>query len=385
VIDTPAEAIERARRGVSALFFVDGAALGAYVSHLADIQTKLHLTNGQLGRAMMFSAVGAVSTMPLAGGLIHRFGSRTVTLVGATILLAVVPLLALAPSVPLLCLTLYFVGASNGQADVAMNAHSMAVQERSQRPILSAIHGWFSLGGFAGGAGAALVATFGGRPLTHMLISSILLAFAMGWGYRSMLPPEIDRNAEGPKFALPTRQLVLLSVLVLFAFVSEGAMWDWCTVFLRRSLNSGVFWGAFGFGLASFGMAAGRFLGDAWTHRFGYRKLLLVSAAVAGVSLLLALVSGSVVLAILGFAAMGVGVANIVPLLFRAAAGQPGISAGVGLAAVTTVGYTGFLGGPPLIGFVADRTSLRVALSLISFLCLAIAVASRKAVRVIES
>lgn len=376
--------IDRARRGVSALFFVDGAALGGYVAHLADIQNRLHLTNGQLGQTMLFSALGAVTTMPLSGGLIHRFGSRAVALAGALVLIAVVPLLAIAPGVPLVCLTLYFVGASNGQADVAMNAHSMAVQDRMHRPILSAIHGWFSLGGFVGGAGAALVTALGGTPLEHLLLASALLTPVAILGCRSMLPAEVDKDAEGPRLALPTPQLVLLSVLVLFAFVSEGALWDWSTVFLRRTLLSGVSWGEFGFGLASFGMATGRFLGDAWTHRLGYRKLLCVSASVTAAGLLFAVSSGSVALSILGFAVMGVGVANVVPLLFRAAARQPGISAGVGLAAVTTVGYTGFLGGPPIIGMVADRTSLRVALALVSMLTISIAAASRRAVRVLD-
>jgi len=375
----------RARWGISAVFFADGAALGGYVAHLPDIQAKLHLTNAELGRTMLFSALGAITTMPLAGPLIHRIGSRALTMAGLLALLLIAPFFVLASSVPLVCLALYCIGVSNGQADVAMNTHSMSVQDRFPKPILSAIHGWFSLGGFVGGAGAALTAKLGGSPATHMILSSLLLLIPAVYGLTGLLPWDTDKNAEAPKLALPNRRTLFLGLLVVSAFVSEGALWDWSAVFLRKVLHSGAALGAFGFALASAGMALGRLLGDEWIHRLGYRQVLAGSAVLSGVAMLVATHVPNVYVSIAAFTLMGVGVANMVPLLFRAAARQPGISASAGLAAVTTCGYTGFLGGPPLLGYVADRFTLPFALSLLAGLCFVIAFGSRKAMTHLQS
>lgn len=384
-MDVAALSPQRARVAVSAVFFVDGAALGGYVSHLADFQHRFELTNGQLGRCLLFSALGAVTTMPLSGTLIHRFGSRYVSLFGGAILLLAVVLLSHAPSVPIFCATLYLLGASNGQCDVGMNAHSMVVQDRFPRPILSAVHGWFSLGGFAGGAGAALAAKAGLAMSQHLLYASLVLALVLAFGVSGMFPASVDQDAEGPQFVLPKGSVFVLGLMVLFAFVSEGALWDWCSVYLREVLKGSAELGAWGFGIASFAMAAGRFLGDGMIHRGGYRRVLLGSSLLSGGGLLIAVTVGSIPLAIAGFAIAGLGLANMVPILFRAAASVPGVSAGMGLAAVTTCGYTGFLAGPPVVGFIADHRSLGFSLGLMALLCLVVALASRWSTREIDA
>jgi fucose permease len=201
---------------------------------------------------------------------------------------------------------------------------------------------------------------------------------------RHLLGNEVDQNEEGGKFVLPKGRLWLLGLLVMFAFVSEGAVWDWSAVYLRDVLDTPAWQGALGFGLASLAMAAGRFLGDGWTHRFGRRRLVLFSALASGLGILVAVTLPTAPLAIAGFALAGVGLANIVPILFRAAAQVPGVSAGYGLAAVTTCGYSGFLGGPPLVGLVAHERTLGFALGAVAVLCLLIALGTRAAVAVEE-
>jgi len=379
----PTLADRRARAAVSATFFMNGAVLGGYVAHLPDFQERLELSNGQLGGCMLFSACGALSTMPLTGATIHRFGSRNVTLFAGLSLLIAAALLGFANSVPLLCLGLYFLGASNGQCDVGMNAHSMAVQDRFERPILSAVHGWFSLGGFAGGAGVAIANKVGASPAQHLLAASLVFSLVLIFSVRGMYPADVDKNAEGPKFAIPTRRILFLGLLVLFAFVSEGAMWDWCAVYLRRVLSASPDVAAAAFGIASFAMAIGRFVGDGVIHAIGYRRTLVGSALLCAVGILLAVSAGSILPSMLGFATCGLGVANLVPILFRAGALAPGVPASVGLASVTTCGYSGFLAGPPVIGFVADHLGLSVSLGLISLMCFGIALAGGKVTKAI--
>lgn len=372
------DAARKARFAVSAVFFCDGAALGGYIAHLADFQNCLHLSNGALGQCLLFSAFGAVTTMPLCGMLIHRFGSRWVTLFGGLGLLIATVLITLAPNVSLFCASFFLIGLTNGQTDVGMNSHSMAVQDRFERPILSAIHGWFSVGGFAGAAGAGLAGRIAATPFQHVSVASLVLLPVLLWGVSWMLPASADKDAEGTCFTLPSLRVLALGTLVMFAMMNEGAVWDWCSVYLRQALQSTPDVGAFGFALASFAMAGGRFFGDAIVHRFGYRDVLLFSSLLSFTGVLLAVASGNIPIAILGFAIAGVGLSNMVPILFRAAARIPGVSAGQGLAAVTTCGYTAFLAGPPLIGFIADRRGLSFALGLISIFSLFIAQSSRR-------
>ncbi len=367
-----------ARRAISAVFFVDGAALGGWAAHIPDAKHTLALTDRGLGLVLLASAVGAVTTMPFAGPLIHRFGSRGISVWAGFALCGIVPLLFVAPSMPLFVATLFLVGVSNGQMDVAMNAHSMAVQDRFDRPVLSAIHGWFSVGGFAGGAGAALAARLGLPPLAHLAVASVVLVGVLAYARRFLLPAAVDQNEGGGHLALPKGILWLLGALCLFAFVSEGALWDWSAVYLRDALGAPPAIAALGFGLASLAMAGGRFLGDAWNRRIGAGRLLLLSALASFFGLVLAVSLPTPPLAIAGFALAGLGLANVVPLIFRAAAQVPGVSAGHGLAAVTTCGYSGFLGGPPVVGLIAHERGLGFALGTVAALCLLIAFATPK-------
>ncbi|MGV3617775.1 MAG: MFS transporter [Fimbriimonas sp.] len=369
-----------ARRAVSAVFFANGAALGGWAAHIPDAKVMLGLTDRGLGLALLASAAGAISTMPLAGPLVHRFGSRRLAFFGGIALCAVVPLLFLAPSLPAFVAILYLVGVSNGQMDVGMNAHSMAVQDRIDRPILSAIHGWFSVGGFAGGAGASFAAWLGIAPIFHLASASLVLAMLLIVSRRHLLPADVDKAEEGAKLALPRGRLWLLGIFITFAFVSEGAAWDWSAVYLRDVLRTEAWIGALGFGLFSLAMAVGRFLGDDWTHRLGRRRLFLISALASGVGLLLAVNVPTPALAVAGFAVAGMAMANLVPIMFRAAAQVPGVSASFGLAAVTTCGYTGFLGGPPVVGLIAQARSLAFAMGAAAILCLIIAVSTNKVV-----
>lgn len=373
--------VDAARRAVSAVFFVNGAALGGWAAHIADAKQMLGLTDRGLGLALLASAVGALTTMPFSGPLVHRFGSRHTSIYAGFILCAIIPFLFQAPSLLAFVAILYFVGVSNGQMDVGMNAHSMAVQDRMDRPMLSAVHGWFSVGGFAGGAGASLAARTGISPFGHLAAASIVLAMILVVCSRHLLSADVDKDDSGGHLALPKGRLWLIGALTLFAFVSEGAMWDWSAVYLRDALKAEAWIGALGFGLASLAMAVGRFLGDGWTHRLGRPRLMLVSSLAAGVGLLLAVNLPSPPLSILGFAITGLGLANVIPILFRAASQVPGISASYGLAAVATCGYTGFLGGPPLVGLIAQARSLALALGAAAVLCLVIAMATRTVVR----
>lgn len=358
---------------ISALFALDGALLGGWMSHLPDAQRNLHLTAGELGLTLLASSVGALSMMPFTGTLIHRFGSRRLSVALAVLVLCIVPLLILAPSRLLLALTLFCMGATNGTLDVAMNAHSMAVQARMDRPILSAVHGWFCIGGFLAAGGTALANEFGVAPSLHLILASVLLAGVLVALFPGLLPDGADQGEEGARFTLPKGRLLALGLLTMLSFFAEGTLWDWSAVYFRSELRTTAALAALGFGVGAGSMAVGRMFGDSFVHRLGAVQALRTSGLLTAAGLFFAVALNAPVGTFLGFAAAGLGLANTVPILFSAAARYPGLSSGAGLAAVTSLGYGAFLGGPPLIGHVADLTSLRASFTLVATLTVLIA------------
>jgi MFS family permease len=359
----------RARWCVAAVFFANGAAMGSWPVHLPTIKRALGLSDAQLGLCLLTPAAGAIAAMLLAGAAAAKVGTRGVMLVagvalGATVVLPVSA--AQAGEVWALVAGLLVLGAANGALDVSMNGHAVAVEERVGQPIMSGLHGMYSLGGFVG-AGAAWVALkLGATPGWHVAGAAVVTASGVVAAWRGLLPRSADARAEGAKFAVPSKGVVLLGVLCFAALVSEGAMGDWTAVYLRQTLGAGEATGALGFAGFSVAMAAGRFGGDAMAVRFGRVPLVRVSALVGAVGMGAGLLVPHPTGAIAGFVLLGLGLSNAVPVLFSAAGKTPGVPAGVGIAAVATLGYAGLLAGPGLIGLIAEVATLRVALLVVA-------------------
>ena len=368
------------RVAVSALFALDGAVLGGWLAHLPDAQAALRLTKGQLGATLLFSSVGALSAMSLTGTLVHRYGSRRVCVVTAILVLTVVPFLLRAPTQAWLAFALVLLGATNGTLDIAMNDHAVAIQSRSERPILSSVHGWWCVGGFLGGAATALANKVGLAPRDHLAAASVVLAVVLALCARGLLPADPEGGGEGARFAFPRGPLLELGLLSLLALFAEGALLDWSAIFFRDEFRASASMAALGFGAGSAAMAVGRLWGDAVVARLGRAGALRASGFLTSAGLLLAVATPYPVGAFLGFGLAGLGLANAVPVLFAAAAEVPGVSSSAGIAAVATLGYAAFLGGPPIVGNVAQATSLRVGLGIVGAFAALIGVFGPRAV-----
>ena len=246
-----------------------------------------------------------------------------------------------------------------------MNAQAIAVEQRYRRPIMSSFHGLYSVGGMAGAASGGLVASLGVNPSTHLLGTALLLLMVVVLASRRLLPTEVDSTTTEPTFALPTRSLVNLGILAFCVMLSEGAMADWSAVYLHQTLKTGLGLAAAGYAVFSLAMAVFRLAGDRLIQHFGPVRMVRLGGTVAATGLGLSLVIAQPFAALIGFACVGVGLSSLVPIVFSAAGRTPGIAPSLALAAVTTTGYSGFLCGPPLIGFVADFLNLRVALGIV--------------------
>lgn len=358
---------QKARWAVVAMFFINGGMVGNWVSRIPQIQQKLTLSEGELGLVLMGMAVGVLTALSLVGGLIARFGNRRVTIMGTLALCLMLPLLAVMPHPVLLWIALFLFGGFMSTMDVAMNSQAVDVERLFARPLMSSFHAAFSIGGFAGAALGAAMAGQNIEPLTHFLIASgISLLLLVLAGSLLLIPAPREQTGERQSvFQLPPRILWPLGIVALCAAVGEGAMADWSGVYLSSIVGTDAGTAAFGFAAFSLTMTAGRLSGDRLAARFSPAQIVRVGGLVAAVGLLLAILLPQVAPTLLGFAAVGAGLSIGVPLAFSAAGNVPGLLPGTGIAGVATIGYAGFLAGPPIIGLIADLTSLRIALLLI--------------------
>jgi MFS family permease len=300
---------------------------------------------------------GAVTAMTWCGHLISRHGSRSVLrwfgLTGSFGLLVV----ALAPNVPLAAIAMFIFGSSIGGMDVAMNANAVAVERRLSRAIMSSSHGFWSLGGFAGGAlGGFAIQNYG--HLLHAIVATALAFAVVALAIGYLIAEDKPLAAEHQKFSLPGNPVVyLVGLMALLTMISEGAVLDWAALYLRQELGADLAIAGLAYAAFSGVMALMRFLGDGVRNRFGAVATLRGSALVAAAGMLVAGLSPSPWLAIAAFAFCGFGIANMVPILFSAGGNQKGMSSGTGMSVVTTMGYSGILVAPSAIGFVAEHSS----------------------------
>ncbi len=291
------------------------------------------------------------------------------------------PLIILAPDALALGLALFLFGAATGSMDVAMNVQAAAVEARGGRPLMSSFHGMFSVGGLIGAGGASLMLGLGLSPLTVALVVSGLMLALLAAQAGSMLPPERGAAQAGMRFTLPRGIVLVLGLLTFVLFQAEGAILDWSAVFLHEARGQDPAVAGLGYAMFAVAMAVMRLAGDGITSRFGGEAVVRLGSALAAAGFLLAILTPWPVAGLIGFALVGVGAANVVPVLFSAAGRVPGMAPGMAISTIATLGYCGILVGPAAIGFIADHLGLPAALGIVAALLVATA-ASARAVRV---
>jgi MFS family permease len=370
----PDRTLRRARVATSAIFLVHGAVVGTFAARVPWVADHVGTGPGGLGVALLMPGLGALLAMPLSGRLAHRFDLRTlvrVLIVGwcAALLLPVLP-----TSLPLLCAALIGYGAAAGVADVAMNAHAVVVEERYGRSVMSGFHGWWSVGGLAGSAVAALAARAGlAAPLHFAITTAGLIAvslLASGWLLSHRPSPAVD---EPPAFALPSREVLPIGLIGLCAVFAEGASLDWSAVYVRDLLHSPAATAAATVSIFSVCMATARFGGDWVVRRLGPVMAVRLSGVCATTGALVVVLADRTPVVITGFGLIGIGIAVVVPLVFAAAGRLPG-HPGRNIAGVAGIAYGSGLIAPGIIGGIAHLSSLTVSFVLIVILTAMIAV-----------
>ncbi|MFA1547320.1 MFS transporter [Actinomadura chokoriensis] len=362
------ETRRRARVAVTAAFTAHGLVAAAWVARIPQIKEHLGLSEGAMGVALLGAPVGVVAAVRFAGRAVARWGSRATTVAaGVASALSLIPL-GLAWNLSALVVALLLMGGSLGLMDVAMNAQGVAVERGYGRPLMSGLHGAYSIGTLLAALAGAGAAHAGVPVPLHLPAAAVLLCAFVVVGCRGLLdgsadaPPEPDEGR-----ALPARAsrwpLTMLGVIGLCSFVGEGAMADWSAVYLREDLGAGPGGAGLGYAGCAVAMTAGRLFGDRVVARCGPVPVLRAGSLVAALGLGCGLAAGHPAAAVAGFTLFGLGAAVVAPVTFSAAGNLPGVPAAAGISRVTAIGYAGLLGGPPVIGFVAEGVGLAWALA----------------------
>jgi predicted MFS family arabinose efflux permease len=350
--------------------------IGTWIAHIPWLQDHLGISKATLGLCLLCMAAGALVSMPLTGHVLDRRPSASLTRWTTLLFCLMLPLPLLATSSYMLGAILFVFGASTGAMDVSMNAHGVAIQDSLDRPVMSSFHGGWSVGGFVAAGLVAFAAAAGLDPRVESLIVGVGLWLLSLW-ITGRLGSASAHSSAGHGLALPTRPVMLIGGLCFLVMLTEGAIGDWSGIYLRHNTGASSAAAAMAFTGFSLGMAVARLGGDFVNARIGAGPLLRAGTALVAIALGGVLLIGETIPAVIGFALCGLGIANAVPLLFTAAGriDPPGPS----LAAAFTLGYTGFIVGPPVIGVLSDQTGLPQTLALLVLAPVAVTLLGRKA------
>ena len=356
------------RIAVKILFFINGFIHANLYSRLPRVQDLFEISDGTIGFVLLVKSFGAVIAMPFTGWFIINFGSKRIAIAAVFLYCVFVPLTPLLvwPGLWSLFILFFVMGISEGMMDVSMNSQAVLVEKQLQKPIMTSFHALFSIGMAIGAGCGSLFSKLDTSLFVHLLvitIASLITAFFARYYLINDKPQA--KVKEGPAFRLPNAAMVSVGVIAFCCMMGEGAMADWSTRYMEEIANAAKVIAPFGLAAFASAMTLGRLFGDSARLKFGDRKLLMFCGIIATSGLFSVVLFTHPYTVIASCFAVGVGLSVIVPIAYSIAGHTKDLPPGVGLAMVTTVGYTGFLVGPPLIGLIAEWQNLRIALSVV--------------------
>ncbi len=351
----------RGRQAVSVIFFANGFVFSNYIARLPNIQSLYGLDYTQLGYLLLASSIGSLLAMPFTGALIARTGSKYVSTYAMVLVCIAVASFVLLPYYALVLLLFFMIGAGSGMTDVAMNAQAVLVERSYARSIMNSFHAIWSLGLFIGAGIGSLFIWFSPSIFIHLVTISSVSLLAIFWASLHLIAGDKNLDRRVAPFNLPHPSLLGIGVIAFCAMLGEGAMAEWSTNYMRDTMAVREAFAPAALFTYSFAMLVGRLLGDKLRMRWGDPKLLRISSVAAVAGTLLITLASWVSISLLGFLIAGLGLATVVPLAYSRAGNVKGIDPGLGISMVTTIGYSGFIIGPPIIGWLGDWQDLQFA------------------------
>lgn len=365
------------RFAVGAMFFMAGLCFASWASRIATIQQDLDLSDAALGGVLFATPVGLMCSLPFSGWVITKIGSRKLLVAALIVYACCLVTLGLAENVIQLVICLALFGFASNAVNISVNTQAVAAEELYQKPILASFHGIWSLAGFTGAGIGTFMIGKNVIPFHHFAIIFTVIIVTVAVVTRYLKDDKV--TSSGPVFVLPDNSLIKLGVIAFCSMICEGAMFDWSVIYFKKVVLAHDAWMGAGYTAFMLTMASGRFIADWFSHRFGLKRTLQISGMLTATGLLTAVAFPYLYTAMLGFLLVGFGVSSVVPLVYSAAGRSKTMSPGVALAAVSTIGFMGFLIGPPIIGFIAGIATLRASFTLIAAMGICVTFVATKA------
>jgi MFS family permease len=355
------------RTAISLYFFFAGLIFSSWASRIPDVKDMFALNEAELGAVLFMLPLGALLALPVAGWVVQRLGSKQASVGSIFLYIVLLFLISKAHSVLSISIILFLFGIIGNFANIAMNTQGLSVQHQLKKPILSGLHAMWSLGAFLAAAITGWTMSAGWSMEMHFGVISIAAAVVALFFSFSLIK---DATGEHPQkvFALPNRGLLLMGFICFCVAMSEGAMADWSSLYYRQVVHELSKVSTVGYTAFALCMALGRFFGDRLLQAFGYSTVLKMNGILVCIGMSLALAINSPGAVIIGFALVGLGVSSVIPIVYMLSAKSKSMAPSAAIAAVSSIGFMGFLFGPPIIGFIAQETGLRLALSIVAFL-----------------
>lgn len=350
------------------IFFIAGmvTAIWAVIVPFAKVNTGVD--DAVLGSLLLCLGAGAIVAMPLTGPLTSRFGCRKVIGCAVMIVILATPFLSVINDPLTLGLTLLLFGVGIGITDCAMNIQAIIVEKASAKPLMSGFHGMYSVGGIAGAGLMTALLTLGIEVMASVITLSVLVLGLLAMSYKTLLP--YANPPEGPAFAIPRGTVLILGIICFVVFLAEGTVLDWSALYLVENRGVAESLGGLGFAVFAAAMTLGRLSGDYIISRLGSLTVVLAGALLAIAGFMVVIYSSWLPALLAGYLLVGIGCANIVPVMFSQTGKQNSMPQMVAVPAVTTLGYIGVLAGPAMIGYIAHHSSLSHAFIFVMVLML---------------
>lgn len=364
---SPINDLKSSRYATTLIFFVNGLVLGIWATNIPAISKALGLTDGQLGAALSMFAAGTMLMIFMAGSVANKLGSRTSIVLGGVLLSISLPLLVMSPSYEVFFVILLFFGICNSVIDISMNTHASIIEQKLGKPMMSWFHAAFSFGGMAGAGIVSVLDAYALSALSNLVIAALLMlvtSLLCARPLQHLRPMEATAEQRSKVVIKPSLTLMIIAMLTIMSLFTENSMINWSAKYLTDVASTSTGIAAFAFGGFSFAMAIGRLIGNPLIKRYG-RDCMLVSSGLMGVAgFALAIAAPSPLTSIAGFMLVGLGLANMTPILYSKAAQACPQAPSLGLALNGTIGYLGFLICPPIIGATSDHVGLQYSMLL---------------------
>jgi MFS family permease len=360
--------LKRLRRANAVYFFISGFGYSSWTSRIPGIKESLKLNDAHFGTLLFMMPVGLILTMPFTGKLLDHYKSRTIMLIGTILYNLVLACIGFSNYTWILGIVLFLFGSSRNLMNLSINAQAIGVQALYSRSIISSFHAVWSMAGFAGAAFGYMMVTLNVLPDWHLLGVSLFLSTLALFYYKDCLDQQPDHKHKRSIFKLPPKDMLIFSLICFTSMACENTMYDWSGIYIRQVLHGTKAVATIAFVLYMVAMTTGRLLGDRMADHYGIQRVLAASGILISVGFGITVLSPYILLTLLGYLFTGLGVSCVVPFVFSLAGKIPMSNPGAALASVSSLGYLGFLLVPPMIGYVAQASSLRISFAIIAMM-----------------